>query len=107
MEPMHFDRKGLPMTSEDWSRSFEDAAARRVALDKLENGYEVSTVWLGLNHGFGPGPPLIFETLVFGPDGRPDDEECERYSTEAEALAGHVAMVERWRAKSPAPKEGT
>lgn len=28
------------------------------------HGYFVSTVFLGLNHNYGGGPPLIFETMV-------------------------------------------
>lgn len=53
----------------------------------------VSTVFLGLDHQFEKGGrPLIFETMVFG--GSLDDE-CERYSTWAEAETGHAAMVER------------
>jgi hypothetical protein len=36
------------------------------------NGEEVdvSTIWLGINHRFGDGAPLIFETMVFydGPE---------------------------------------
>jgi hypothetical protein len=55
---------------------------------------EVSTVFLGVDHSFGEGPPLIFETLVFG---GPLDQEMERYSTMEQALAGHEAMVERVR----------
>lgn len=53
----------------------------------------VSTVWLGRDHRFGgDGPPIIFETLVFG---GPLDGEMDRYCTEAEATAGHRAMVDR------------
>src|SRR5215467_9051102 len=57
----------------------------------------VSTVWLGLDHRFGEGPPIIFETMVFG---GPDDQRQERYCTEAEALLGHehwVARERSWR----------
>jgi hypothetical protein len=51
---------------------------------------EVSTVLLVIDHNFGEGPPLIFETMVFG---GPHDEWMERYSTEAEAKAGHDRVV--------------
>lgn len=61
---------------------------------------DVSTVFLGLDHNWGDGRPLIFETMVFG--GK-YDQECERYSTEAEAVAGHA----RWVAtvSEPIPSE--
>lgn len=55
--------------------------------------YLISTVWLGLDHSFGYGPPLIFETMVF--KGGESDLDCERYSTEEEALAGHAAICEK------------
>jgi len=62
----------------------------------LPNGRWVSTVWLGLDHCFGDGPPVIFETMVFTTKESLDDLDCKRYSTEAEALAGHAKMVEKW-----------
>lgn len=54
----------------------------------------VSTVFLGLNHNWGDGPPLIFETMVFG---GPLSDEQERYSTTQEAIDGHAAMCARVR----------
>jgi hypothetical protein len=57
----------------------------------------VSTVWLGLDHRMpwpGGGPPVIFETMVFG---GADDQAQERYCTEAAALAGHDQWVARQR----------
>lgn len=55
----------------------------------------VSTVFLGLNHRFGPGAPLLFETLVFGGE---LEREMERYETIDEARIGHEQMVNRVRA---------
>ena len=53
---------------------------------------KVSTVFLALNHAHEDGPPVLYETLVFGGE---MDGECVRYHTWAEAEAGHRAMVER------------
>lgn len=79
----------------DWVRLCGDDAYRRVAKTDVGDVL-VSTVWLGIDHAFGGGgPPVIFETMVFG---GPLDEECDRYSTEAEAIAGHEAMVARVQA---------
>lgn len=50
----------------------------------------VSTVWLGMNHRFGNGPPLIYETMVFG---GALDQEQERYEAREAAAAGHERMV--------------
>jgi hypothetical protein len=57
------------------------------------NGARVSTVFLGLDHSFGKGPPLLFETMIFGGE---HNEYQERYSTWEEAEEGHkraVAMI--------------
>jgi hypothetical protein len=91
----YYRRDGTPYDDHlDWARDFEDMSKRVVKQEKLPNGRFVSTVWLGLNHAFGDGPPLIFETMVFGLNGNDNDEEyCERYSTETEALAGHEKAV--------------
>lgn len=57
--------------------------------------YTVSTVWLGIDHqGYG-GPPLIFETMIFGGD---YNHELNRYSTEEQAMRGHLATVDALRA---------
>jgi hypothetical protein len=75
-----------------------DGANFRVALDTVFFDVDVSTVFLSLNHSFTDGPPLVFETMVFG---GPLDGEQDRYSTRADALAGHARMVERVRAEGP------
>lgn len=74
-----------------WARWFE-TADRKVALTDIAAGVNVSTVFLGLDHGYGDGPPQIFETMVFG---GPLDKEMDRYATWDEALKGHTAMVKR------------
>lgn len=82
-----------------WARMFEDSSGRRVAQDMIGD-VRVSTVFLGLDHNFDDeGPPLLFETMVFGGS---LDEETERYATWEQAEAGHAAMIERVRAPSPA-----
>lgn len=75
----------------EWAKWFEDAD-RRVALTIIDSGEEVSTVFIGLNHQWGDGPPLLFGTLVFG---GMLDGEMDRYSTWAGAEAGHKRMVEK------------
>lgn len=51
---------------------------------------EISTVFMPLNHAFDDGPPLVFETMIFGGD---LDGEMWRYSTWDEAAAGHAKAV--------------
>jgi hypothetical protein len=85
----YYDRDGQPLELREWSAKFEDKEYKRVALDAVGEA-SVSTVWLGLNHQWGDGPPLIFETMVFG--GKHDEDQW-RWSTEADALAGHERIV--------------
>lgn len=54
----------------------------------------VSTVFLCVNHSYGAGPDLWFETMVFG---GPLDQAMDRYTTLAEAKEGHEKMCERVR----------
>jgi hypothetical protein len=86
---LYYDQDGQPMAMAEWARVFEDIDKRRIARTELPNA-TISTVWLGIDHGWGEGPPLIFETMWFKRDG---DDEMERYATKAEALAGHERMV--------------
>lgn len=58
----------------------------RVALDVLEGDIRISTVFLGMDHNYYGGPPLLYETMIFGGS---HDEYQRRYSTRAEAVAGH------------------
>lgn len=98
----YYDRQGNPMTLKQWAESFETRHDfKRVAQTTLPNGRWVSTVWLGLNHQYGDGPPLIFETMVFPSPDDMGEMDCERYSTEAEAIAGHARLCEKWAVESP------
>ncbi len=95
----YYDRRGNPVADViTWARTFEEAD-RHVG-DTTIGDVRVSTVWLGVDHNFGSGPPLLFETMVFG--GKLDEEQ-ERYSTEAEAEAGHARWVKLARALQGAP----
>lgn len=94
-----YGRDGRPMSHDQWARAFEDHDGRVVAKELFDGGV-VSTVWLGIDHGFGGGPPLIFETMVFL-RGRSSEVYCDRYPTEAAALAGHDQAVAWVRAGMP------
>lgn len=99
-------RDGEPVPELDvrrWARWFEGSLAeRRVAADEPVPGVWVSTMFLGLDHGFG-GTPLLYETMIFDDDGmgHPLAEEQWRYQTKAEAVAGHAAVVRAVRDASP------
>lgn len=55
----------------------------------------VSTVFLGMDHAFGFGPPVLWETMVFG--GKLD-KAMWRYGTRRAARLGHDAVVAMVRA---------
>jgi hypothetical protein len=80
----------------EWSKWFEKAD-RHVATEEIRSDPTgtceilISTVFLGLDHSFGAGPPLLFETMIFG--GKHDQYQ-DRYATMEEALEGHATAVE-------------
>ena len=76
-----------------WAKWYEKAD-RKVAKDTVGES-RISTVFLGMNHQWGKGPPLLFETMVF--DG-PLDGEQERCSTWEQAEAQHAEIVEKVKA---------
>lgn len=73
-----------------WARAFERSSSRRLKRETVAEGVDVSTVFLGLDHSWGDGPPLLWETMIFG---GPHDGYQERYSTHDEAMAGHAKAV--------------
>jgi 20S proteasome alpha/beta subunit len=85
----YYNRQGEPIDMTEWTRLFHPLY-QQIARTTI-GPYTVSTVWLGLDHNWGDGPPLIFETMIFGSSNL--DEDCHRWSTEAQALAGHAELV--------------
>jgi len=78
---------------EEWARWFQ-AADRHVA-ETMVGSVRISTVFLGIDHNFRhEGPPILFETLVFGAELPDLDESMWRYSTWAEAERMHAEIVE-------------
>jgi hypothetical protein len=99
--PDYYDRDGKPLPMCTWATLFEDREEYgRVAKTQVGQWW-ISTVWLGMNHAYGNGPPLIFETMVFwqGPHGaeRDYDNYQARYTTLAQARRGHAQAVREYR----------
>ena len=100
MELMALKSKARRRGSDGWTAPEDDPT--RVGYDEIGEVH-VSTVWLGLNHAWGDGPPLIYETMVFGGD---HDQLQNRYSTRAQAEAGHKAIcgaIREGREQADAP----
>ncbi len=72
-----------------WAYFFEQADPV-VKKTQVTPDIEVSTVFLGIDHSFGHGPPLLFKTMIFGGS---DDCEQWHYSTYNQALEGHDVVV--------------
>lgn len=87
----YFDRKGKRISLEEHLPLFGDKDYQVLRQTRLRNGTLISTVWLGLAHGYDPTGPLIFETMVFDD---PDNEELQyRYASEEQALEHHAKLV--------------
>jgi hypothetical protein len=92
----YYLRDGTAVDAVTWAANF-DVLDRKVATARVVEGARpaqscvVSTIFVGLDMNWFDGPPLIFETMVFGPVRL--DEECWRWDTEARALSGHEHVV--------------
>lgn len=93
---------GTPMSSDsrDWSSREPGGMWDREHIVTKVPGGEVSTVWLGLDHSYNDGPPLIFESMAFC-DGSLNNEG-DRYATREAAREGHERMVARVTAERAA-----
>jgi hypothetical protein len=91
---MYYDRTGKAISADRFALLYAQEDYRVVAKTLGRNGVRISTIWLGIDHAFGVGEPLIFETMVFGQNS--SDLEQYRYSTEAEALKGHEEYVKKY-----------
>jgi hypothetical protein len=66
----------------------EEAANPRDAI-------RVSTVFLSLDHALDDGPPVLYETMIFGFDeGHPLYDYQDRYTSEEDARRGHDEAVD-------------
>lgn len=110
----NYDREGRPISMQraaelkfftpDYHRVcgtvLMDAADPELKMD-------ISTVWLGLDHGWlsDGAAPLIFETMIFtcGDDDHELSQWCRRYSTEEQARTGHAEALELAKAAMADP----
>ena len=90
------DENKKPIPEDDiptWGKWFEEDTSRgRVALDIIQETHvKVSTVFLGLDHSFGSGDPILWETMIFG---GVNDGYQDRYSSHEDAVRGHAKALE-------------
>lgn len=92
MSDKYILKDGVPVPEPDlltWAKWFENDDNRRVAFTKIGN-VDVSTIFLGIDHAFFGGKPVLFETMVFGGE---MDQRQERYYILEEAMIGHERVV--------------
>ena len=77
-----------------WAEFFE--SKDRIVAQENVGEVRVSTVFLGIDHNFGEGEPLLFETMIFGGE---RDEEQYRYATWDEAEKNHKTIVEELKGR--------
>ncbi len=82
-----------------WGRWMK-VADRHVGVTMVE-GIRVSTVFMGLDHGWGEGPPILFETMIFG--GEHNDDYQTRCCTWEEAEKMHTVAVSAAKKGRKAP----
>jgi hypothetical protein len=86
-------KDGIPVQETDirkWGAWMEKSEGnRRVAFTKV-GGADVSTVFLGVDHNWLGGSPVLFETMIFGGE---HDQYQERYHTLEEAMIGHERAI--------------
>ena len=92
MDTKHYilrDGESVAVPLLEWAQWCENAENRRVS-ETMVGDVRVSTVFLGVNHNFGSGRALLFETMIFGGT---HDYYKERYTTLEEAQLGHERAV--------------
>lgn len=86
------NNKPYSITLDEWGKMMNGMASQSLAKTTIGDT-EVSTVFLGMDHGHGaPGPPVLWETMLFGDD---VEEYQVRYTSYEDAAAGHIEVVKR------------
>lgn len=88
---VYYGMDAQPISQDEAMKLWEGEGEGRVVQQDRVDGILISTVLLMIDHNyFGEGPPLIFETMIFGGD---HDGYTYRYATRAQALSGHARAV--------------
>jgi hypothetical protein len=102
----YYDRCGNKISFGRWIDFIEDHSYAVLGRTPVGGVWEVSTVWMGTNHQWFEGPPLIFETMIFeiaesnGPGYTYHETIFDyqaRYTTEGQAREGHRSTVRALR----------
>jgi hypothetical protein len=90
------DAHGKPVPEPDvlkWGAWFEVSGEQRIVKQEMVGSSKVSTVFLGIDHGWRSKAPILWETMVFGGE---LDQAMDRCSgTRKNALAMHRKMLRK------------
>lgn len=97
---MHYlldeNKEPYEVSIEEAVKLYDDLEMKIVKQDKLDDGTFISTVFLGMDHGWWDErknhnyKPVLFETMIFGGE---YDQYQERYTTYQKALEGHEQAI--------------
>jgi len=89
----YYDKDGNKINLGEYAELLTDNEYKIIKQEPIGE-YFVSTVWLGIDLGYGMGRPIIFETMVFNSKTDLTEQYQDRYSTQEEALKGHEEAVQ-------------
>lgn len=78
------------LMEEAWNLNKIDRIIGRTMIGDVK----ISTVFLTIDHQYGDGPPILFETMIFGGE---HDQWQDRYHTYQEAIVGHLEAIDMVR----------
>lgn len=93
------NKKGEPVEEPDtgkWCAWYEATINNDKRIVKRERfaGITISTVFLGLDHNWGKGPPILWETMTFSKKTEFDCKQMRCSGSREQAEAMHQRMVE-------------
>lgn len=89
-----------PCSFDAWCLCEKARKRPHVAKDQIGDVL-VSTVFLGMDHAYDGGIPLLFETMVFGGEHDLWQDRCSTWSGAEEMHAKAVAMVKATKPEEP------
>src|SRR5215510_3852956 len=81
------NQKIVAVSLTEWAHWLENHTSDRIVKQEQIGDAKVSTVFLGLDHNFDPdGPPVLWETMIFGGKHDQYQERCAGGLEQAEAM---------------------
>ena len=84
------NKKAVPCTLNEFSDGLSDRVMKQEAIGEAK----VSTVFLGLDHNFMGGEPVLFETMIFGGKHGGYQKRCSTWEMAEKMHQDAVALVE-------------